>query len=102
MDVAFRDNVYLARVEMVVDGRVAGFVEYELSHDRIELNHTEVFDEYAGQGLARTLVAHVLEGARVRGLTVRPHCSYVAAYLRDHLAEWLDLIAESDRPAFGV
>ena len=42
------------------------------------------------------------EGARVRGLTVRPHCSYVAAYLRDHLAEWLDLIAESDRPAFGV
>lgn len=81
-----------SRFEISVDGRLAGFAEYELGDGVITFTHTEIDDEYAGQGLGSTLVRTALDDARVRGLSVRPQCPYVAAYIKRH-SEYADLVA---------
>jgi len=65
------------------------------------LPHTEVDPSRGGRGLGTQLVRGVLTAARARGLHVLPYCSFIRKYLLDHPEE-LDLVAEADRPAFGL
>ncbi|UYM03509.1 GNAT family N-acetyltransferase [Solicola gregarius] len=81
-----------SRFEIIVDGRLAGFAEYQLGDGVITFTHTEIGDEYAGQGLGSTLVRTALDDVRARGLSVRPLCPYVAAYIKRH-PEYADLVA---------
>jgi len=81
-----------SRFEVSVDGQLAGFCEYTRDDAIVSLTHTEVFGEYAGRGLAGTLVAAALDEARRNGWLVRPVCPYVAAYIKRH-AEYADLVA---------
>ncbi|UPK75642.1 N-acetyltransferase [Nocardioidaceae bacterium SCSIO 66511] len=86
------DATERSRFEITVDGSVAGFAEYRLDGDVITFTHTEVADEYAGQGLAGALVRAALDDVRTRGLSVRAQCPYVAAYIKRH-PEYADLLA---------
>ena len=72
------------RYEIHVDGTLAGFIDYELSDGRIVMVHTEVFDEYQGQGVAGTLAGEALADAVERDLTIVPACPYIARYLERH------------------
>lgn len=81
-----------SRFEVSVDGQLAGFCEYQRDGGIITFTHTEVFGEYAGRGLAGTLVAAALDDARRNGWMVRPVCPYVAAYIKRH-TEYADLVA---------
>ena len=54
-----------------------------------------------GIALVVVLVAGVLSAARERGLTVLPYCSFVRHYIQQH-PDSLDLVAEADRPHFGL
>src|SRR5690606_7444323 len=72
-----RDNPDENRYEIYVDGELAGFGDYKLSHGRIALIHTEIGVEFSGRGLARKLVADELADVRERGLAVLPFCPYV-------------------------
>jgi predicted GNAT family acetyltransferase len=98
----FRDNVEDSRIEILVDGEVAGFEAYELGDGRIYLNHTEIAKSFAGRGLARDLVVHVLDDARSRALSVLPYCPYVAKFIREHASQYLDLVAPVDREQFDL
>jgi predicted GNAT family acetyltransferase len=86
------DNPVRHRFEITVDGRLAGFVEYQLSDGRIDLIHTVVRDEFEGKGIGGTLVKHALDTARERGLRVTPTCPFVADYIDRHPA-YADLVA---------
>ncbi|MCW2851556.1 MAG: hypothetical protein JWM84_1220 [Nocardioides sp.] len=86
------DNPVRHRFEITVDGRLAGFVEYQLSDGRIDLIHTVVRDEFEGKGIGGTLVKHALDTARERGLRVTPTCPFVADYIERHPA-YADLVA---------
>lgn len=90
-----------SRYEIHLDDELAGFAEYELSEGLIAFTHTEVGDEFAGQGLAGELVGFALADARTRGLAVHPFCPYVRSYIAKH-PDLVDLVPEVDRPRFRL
>jgi predicted GNAT family acetyltransferase len=55
----------------------------EAPTDRI-LFHTEVSDDYSGQGLASVLVETAITETIAAGLMVVPVCPYVVSWLRKH------------------
>jgi uncharacterized protein len=73
------------------DGEVAGFLSYLPRPDHLVLVHTEVRQEYDGQGVGGSLVRQVLDEIRARGVTMVPQCPFVASYLRRH-PEYNDLV----------
>jgi predicted GNAT family acetyltransferase len=87
-----RDNPEKLRYEALVDGRVAGLLFYRAREGELVLVHTEVADEFEGQGIGGRLVAGALDDIRARGLRIVPICPFVKAYLRRH-PEYTDLIA---------
>jgi uncharacterized protein len=89
------------RFEIRVDDKVVGLASYHVENGTMTLPHTEVDPSVGGRGLGSALVAGVLAAARERGLTVLPYCSFVRHYIQQHPEE-LDLVAEDDRPHFGL
>lgn len=79
-----RDNPGESRYELVVDGEVAGEIQYRLRSDTVVLVHTEVAPQFEGHGLGSELVAGALADIRARGLRVVPVCPFVRAYLQRH------------------
>jgi uncharacterized protein len=86
-----RDNKERFRYEIVVDGVVAGFIQYNMRGGRLILVHTEVHDEFSGRGLATELVRGALDDARRRNLRIVPICPFVESYLERH-PEYDDLV----------
>ncbi|MEZ0073433.1 GNAT family N-acetyltransferase [Planotetraspora sp. GP83] len=90
------DNPGAARYEILVDGRIAGFAQYRLRPGKIIFTHTEIRDEFEGQGLGGKLVSTALDGSRAAGLEVTPLCPFVAGYIQRH-PEYRDLVDENYR-----
>jgi len=86
------------RVEAVLeDGRVAGFSEYRPRTDTVySFTHTEVADEFEGQGIGSQLAAGVMQAARDEGFRILPSCSFIRRYMREH-EETHDLLAPGGR-----
>jgi predicted GNAT family acetyltransferase len=76
-----------------VDGEDAGLTVAKEGEDGTLLfSHTEVKDEYEGQGLASRLVAGALDDVRSRGKKIEVTCEYVTSFLEKH-PEYQDLVA---------
>lgn len=73
-----------SRYEVHVDGALAGFLEYRVIGDVIALVHTEVGEEYGGQGLGGKLAQFALEDIATRGLKASPLCPFVQKYIEKH------------------
>jgi predicted GNAT family acetyltransferase len=86
-----RDDKERYRYEIVVDGAVAGFIQYNIRGGRMILVHTEVREEYGGRGLATQLVRGALDDVRRRNLRIVPICPFVEAYIERH-PEYDDLV----------
>ncbi len=86
-----RDNEQRFRFEILVDGAVVGFVEYNVRGGRMILVHTEVDPAHTGQGLATALVQHALDDIRNRNLEIVPVCPFVERYIERH-PEYDDLV----------
>jgi uncharacterized protein len=86
------DNAAKRRYEALVDGAVAGYVLYEQREGELVLIHTEVAEEFEGEGVGSRLIAGALDDIRARGLQVTPLCPFAAAYIKRH-AEYSDLVA---------
>ena len=72
------------RFEVSSDGAVAGFAQF-VDHDgRRVFFHTEIGEEFGGQGLAGTVVEAAVRATRDEGLTVVPVCPYVTKWLTKH------------------
>ena len=97
MSTEVRDVPAESRYEVLVDGRLAGFAQYRLDGKRITMYHTEVDPEYGVQGLGDELARAALDDVRRRGFVLVPICPFIAAYIRRHLGDDLDLVAPSMR-----
>lgn len=92
------DNPDRSRFEVTVDGVLAGFAAYEIDSGAVIFLHTEVFEEYAGQGLAGQLLKASLDMVREAGGKVVALCPYVRAYLERHAPEYDDLRRDDPAP----
>ena len=53
----------------------------EPTAEQMVINHTQVFDDYKGQGIARQMVMAAVDFARKNNRTIVPVCSYAKAVL---------------------
>jgi predicted GNAT family acetyltransferase len=89
------------RFEIHLGDQVVGLASYHVENGSMALPHTEIDPSVGGRGLGSQLIAGVLTAARERGLHVLPYCSFVRHYIQQH-PETVDLVAEADRPHFGL
>ena len=99
MDVTVADAPERDRFEAwLTDGTLAGFAAYTMRQEAIVFTHTEVPEEYEGQGVAAQMIRFALGNARARNLRVIALCPYVRAYLRKHEDEYMDLVGHTPGP----
>jgi predicted GNAT family acetyltransferase len=89
------------RYEVLADGEVAGFVQYQLGPGEILFIHTEIDEAYEGKGLGSVLVRHVLDDARRRKLAVLPLCPFVRGWIARH-EDYLDLVPAAARQKYDL
>jgi predicted GNAT family acetyltransferase len=99
--VTVTDNADDERYEIRVGGELAGFLQYRLRPELIELVHTEIDEEFEGRGLGSRLISFALEDARDRGLAVLPFCPFVNDYIRRH-RQYVALVPEGRRQDFEL
>ena len=98
MDLSVIDNEAKQRFEVLADGEVAGYAQYQLRGRRITVFHTEVEPAYEGHGVGSVLARGVLDSIKARRLDLHPTCPFIARYVRSHPNEYLDLVPEAMRP----
>jgi predicted GNAT family acetyltransferase len=89
-----------------VDGNLA-HLDYTLTGDVMTITHTRVPAAIGGRGIAAELMRTALATARGAGWSVKPACSYAAAYMhrnpqepdKQHLDDLLDEALDESYPA---
>jgi predicted GNAT family acetyltransferase len=84
-------NVDEQRYEIHVDGILAGYSMLHETDEAVTFIHTEILDQFAGQGLASELVRAALDDVRARGKKVVAHCPYVRRFIHKH-PDYADLL----------
>lgn len=79
-EVSKKDDRYV----ISVDGQQAGFALFLDRDGRRIFHHTEIGDDFGGQGLGKELAAGALGAAAEEGMTVVPVCPFIAGYLERH------------------
>lgn len=82
-------------------GDETAFAEYVIHNGSMVLPHTVVPDAFSGKGVASRLAVTALGYAREHGLTVKPSCPFMAAYIAKH-PEWQDLVHKDFRSRLGL
>lgn len=90
--VAIVDHAERRRYELDVGGEPVGILSYRTDGRVIDHRHTEIKPSFGGRGLGSALVRFALDDARMRGLSVRPSCPFVAAFIDRH-PQYRDLLA---------
>lgn len=101
VQIAIADATEGKRYEIRVDGELAGFLQYRLHPELIELVHTEIDEEFEGRGFGSQLISFALDDARKRGLAVLPFCPFVNDYVKRH-RQYVDLVPEGRRGEFEL
>lgn len=87
-DVQVQENPSEHRFEVLVDGTLAGLSQYldvEVGDgDQRIFHHTEVFDEFGGQGLGGVLTREALLASAEAGHRVVPVCPFVKRWVVTH------------------
>ncbi len=78
------DNQEQSRLELRVDGTLAGWLDYRPGGPSTIIAHTEVVDGHEGRGLGGVLVRRALEEARSAGQTVIATCPFALSYIDRH------------------
>jgi|SRR5829696_7473836 len=97
----FHDDPQRGRLEVLVDGRRAGYAAYRRRPGAIAFTHTEIEPEFEGGGLGGTLVREALSRARDEGTAVLPICPFVRSYIARH-PDQLDLVPADRRSEFDL
>jgi predicted GNAT family acetyltransferase len=80
-----RDNKQEHRFEMDLGDGKKAFIEYAAAGEGVvELIHTEVPEEFEGQGIGSRLVKGTFEILQEENLRMMPSCRFVAVYLQRH------------------
>lgn len=92
---SLNDNPDAGRFEAVYDGKMLGYITYQIRDGVMRLPHTYVTPEARGQNIAALLTEQALQSARVRRLRVDPICWYVDRYIQRH-PQYRDLLSDPD------
>jgi predicted GNAT family acetyltransferase len=84
MTTSFTEDRNEERLELLVDGRVVGHIDYGVEGSIATILHTEVDSAHEGHGYAGELVREALRLFGERDLLVRPTCSFARAWLKQH------------------
>lgn len=77
------DNKEKHRFELMLDGKLVGFSDYELRLDQMSLVHVEVNPELQGSGLAAKLMQGTIDLIRAEGnKKIVPVCSYAVMWMK--------------------
>jgi predicted GNAT family acetyltransferase len=86
-------NVERSRFDIhVEDGRLAGFTQYNEGDGTREFFHTEIKDEFEGQGIGGKLARAALDATRAEGLKVVATCPFIKGWIEKH-PDYQDLLA---------
>jgi hypothetical protein len=85
------------RYEALVEGTLAGWVEYRRMGRRLVAIHTEVLPAFGGRGIAAALVQRVVADARATGVRISPMCPLFQAHFARH-PEDQDVLAPGRPP----
>ncbi|QCX27796.1 GNAT family N-acetyltransferase [Nocardioides jishulii] len=101
-DIKVTRNPDRNRYEATFDGEstVAGFVDYQETHELIVLTHTEVDPTFEGRGVANSLARAALDDVRQRGLKALVTCPFIIRWLRGH-PEYRELLHNATPTAGG-
>lgn len=70
------------RYEAEMDGKYAGYVEYDIQDDLIVFTHTEVDPEVESLGIASSLARHAMDDIRAQGTRkVLPSCPFIKNWI---------------------
>lgn len=101
MSTVVQDNPQASRFEILVDGELAGYVDYREHEGEYALPHTRVLPAWEGRGIGSQLVAATLEQIAERDGTVMPYCPFVPKVMRDH-PQFIELVPQDQRGTFGL
>jgi predicted GNAT family acetyltransferase len=91
---AVTDNRAKHRFELSIDGsgddNAAAY--YRIEDDRVILTHTEVPQQFSGQGIGSQLARGVFDAIRATGRMAVLRCPFMAAYYARH-PEYSDIVA---------
>lgn len=79
------------RYEARLDGRLAGFAEYELSDEQVVFTHTEVDSAFEDRGVGSALARFALDDVRGGGRQVVARCPFIAGWIDRH-PDYADLL----------
>lgn len=83
--VVVTDNAAAGRYEAHVDGRLAGFAEYQLTDALVVFTHTEVDPAFEGQGVGSAIARHALDGLVAAGTRkALPVCPFITGWIQRH------------------
>ena len=85
------DHPLGGHIDAVIDGATAGSAFYRIVEGRVVVTHTEVKDEYEGQGVGTAIARTLLDQIRANGQQIVPLCPFFAGYIERH-AEYEDLV----------
>jgi predicted GNAT family acetyltransferase len=74
------NNVSMHRYELPIIGDAVAASYYRVEDGRIVLLHTEVPNEFGGQGIGKRLARAVFETLRAEGRRVIAKCPFMASY----------------------
>jgi predicted GNAT family acetyltransferase len=100
-DITITNHPEQHRYEAAIDGKLAGYSEYNLLSEAVLFTHTEVLPEHEGRGVGSAIARHVLDEARTKGLHVIPVCQFIAGWIRKH-REYADLVRSDVQRAFKI
>lgn len=86
------DQSEASRYELRDGDTLAGFTRYHLRGGAIVFTHTQVSEEYEGQGAGSQLAREALDDARSRKLRVVAMCPFIAGWIERH-PDYADLVA---------
>lgn len=79
------DNRDASRFEATLDGRLAGFAEYQLTDELVVFTHTEVLPAYEGQGVGSALAHYALDQVKADGTRkALPTCPFIEGWIQRH------------------
>ncbi len=85
------DNPGARRFEAHIDGRLAGFAEYQLTDELVVFTHTEVEPAFEGQGIGSAIARYALDQLRAGGTRkALPVCPFIKGWIERH-REYLDV-----------
>jgi uncharacterized protein len=95
------DNPAASRFQLLVDGEVAGFADYQRRGTTISFTHTVIDSKFKGRGLGSALARGALDAAHDDGSAVLPFCPFIRRYIQRHPA-YLELVPADQRTRFDL